>query len=146
MSQVNINRVVLTGNLTRDPELRETSSGTLVCNLRVATTTQRKSSDGESYEDKPNYFNVTVWGANGENAAKHLCKGRPVALDGRLDWHQWEDADGAARNAVEIVADSIQFLNSPAAPSAENHRAPRRETRRNSARGRQAQMRYAAQP
>jgi single-strand DNA-binding protein len=117
MSIVNINRVVLTGNLTRDPELRTTHSGTSVCSLRVASTAQRKSSDGETYEDKPNYFNITVWGARGETAAQFLSKGRPVAIDGRLDWRQWEADDGTKHNAVDIVADSVQFLSAPSTDS-----------------------------
>lgn len=135
MSVVNINRVTLTGNLTRDPELRATTSGTPVCSLRIGSTAQRKSRDGDGYEDKPNYFNVTVWGAQGENAAMHLAKGRPVAIDGRLDWKEWEDADGASHQTVDIVADTIQFLGSPtgaddsgqlAMDSQQSQRAPAR--------------------
>jgi len=106
----NINRVVITGNLTADPELRSTPNGTPVCNLRIACNTRRKS--GEEWVDKPNYFNVTVWGAQGENAARYLSKGRPVAVDGRLEWREWEAEDASKRQAVEIIADSVQFLNS----------------------------------
>jgi len=112
MPTVNINRVILTGNLTRDPELRETSAGLPVCSLRIATTTQRKSPDGDGYKDKPNYFNVTVWGNQGENAARYLAKGRPVAIDGRLEWHEWDAQDGTKRSAIDIIADSVQFLGS----------------------------------
>lgn len=103
---MNINRVVLTGNLTADPELREAGS-TQVCKLRVACNTRRKV-DGE-WTEVPNYFDVTVWGAQGENCAKYLEKGRPVAIDGRLEWRSWEK-DGEKRSAVEIVAESVQFL------------------------------------
>jgi len=106
----NINRVVITGNLTADPELRSTPSGTSVCNLRVACNTRRK--DGEEWVDKPNFFNVTVWGAQGENAARFLSKGRPVAIDGRLEWREWEVQDGTKRQAIDIIADSVQFLGS----------------------------------
>src|SRR3712207_6936311 len=109
MAASNINRVVLTGNLTRDPELRSTSGGTPVCSLRVACNTRRKGASGE-WEDKPNYFDVTVWGAQGENAARFLSKGRPIALDGRLEWREWQAQDGTKRQSVEIVADSVQFL------------------------------------
>src|SRR5881396_2204199 len=105
----NINRVVLVGNLTRDPELRHTPSGTPVCSLRVAVNTRRKDDSGQ-WVDKPNYFDVTVWGAQGENCAKYLSKGRPVAIDGRLEWREWENNEGQKRQAVEIVADSVQFL------------------------------------
>jgi single-strand DNA-binding protein len=105
----NINRVVLVGNLTRDPELRHTPSGTPVCSLRVAVNTRRKDETGQ-WVDKPNYFDVTVWGQQGENSAQYLSKGRPVAIDGRLEWREWEAQDGSKRQAVEIVADSVQFL------------------------------------
>jgi single-strand DNA-binding protein len=111
VAATNINRVVLTGNLTRDPELRSLPSGMSVCNLRIASNTRRKGASGE-WEDKPNYFSVTVWGAQGENCARFLSKGRPVALDGRLEWREWQGQDGAKRESVEIVADSVQFLGS----------------------------------
>jgi single-strand DNA-binding protein len=109
MAATNINRVVLTGNLTTDPELRNLPSGTSVCKLRVACNTRRKGASGE-WEDKPNYFDVTVWGAQGENCARYLAKGRPVAIDGRLEWREWESEGGGKRQAVDIVADSVQFL------------------------------------
>jgi single-strand DNA-binding protein len=105
----NINRVVLVGNLTRDPELRHTPSGTPVCGLRIAVNTRRKDESGQ-WTDKPNYFDVTVWGQQGENCAQYLAKGRPVAIDGRLEWREWEAQDGSKRQAVEVVADSVQFL------------------------------------
>lgn len=105
----NINRVVLVGNLTRDPELRHTPSGTPVCSLRLAVNTRRKDESGQ-WTDKPNYFDITVWGQQGENCAQYLSKGRPVAIDGRLEWREWEAQDGSKRQAVEIVADSVQFL------------------------------------
>jgi len=110
MAATNINRVVLTGNLTRDPELRSTASGMSVCSLRIASNTRRKNQSTGEWEDKPNFFDVTVWGAQGENCARFLSKGRPVALDGRLEWREWEAQDGNKRQSVEIVADSVQFL------------------------------------
>jgi single-strand DNA-binding protein len=119
MATSNINRVVLTGNLTRDPELRTTSSGTPVCSLRIASNTRRKTSGGE-WVDKPNYINVTIWGAQGENCHRYLAKGRPVAIDGRLEWREWDAQDGTRREAVEIVADSVQFLGG--APDANSNR------------------------
>jgi single-strand DNA-binding protein len=108
MAASNINRVVLTGNLTRDPELRSLPSGNSVCSLRVAVNTRRKGASGD-WEDKPNYFDVTVWGAQGENCARYLAKGRPVAIDGRLEWREWGE-EGSKRQAVDIVADTVQFL------------------------------------
>ena len=112
MAATNINRVIITGNLTADPELRSLSSGTQVCKLRIAVNTRRKGADG-NWEDKPNYFDVTVWGAQGENCNRFLAKGRPVAVDGRLEWREWQDQQGNKRQSVEIVADSVQFLGSP---------------------------------
>ena len=111
MAATNINRVVLTGNLTRDPELKSTPSGTSVCKLRIACNTRRRDSAG-NWQDKPNYFDVTVWGAQGENCAQYLQKGRPVAIDGRLEWREWDDQNGNKRQAVDIIADSVQFLGS----------------------------------
>jgi single-strand DNA-binding protein len=114
MAASNINRVVLTGNLTFDPELRSLSSGTSVCRLRIAVNTRRKDATTNEWVDKPNYFDVTVWGAQGENCAKFLSKGRPVAVDGRLEWREWVDKEsGKNRSAVDIVADTVQFLGSP---------------------------------
>jgi single-strand DNA-binding protein len=111
VAATNINRVTITGNLTKDPELRETPGGTSVCKLRVAVNSRRKDSSGE-WVDKPNYFDVTVWGAQGQNCATYLSKGRPVAVDGRLEWREWEAKEGGKRQAVEIIADSVQFLGS----------------------------------
>ena len=109
MAATNINRVVITGNLTRDPELRSTNSGTAVCGLRIACNTRRKDESGQ-WIDKPNYFDIKVWGSQGENCANFLSKGRAIAVDGRLEWSQWEAQDGTKRSKVEIVADTVQFL------------------------------------
>ncbi|HEX9967754.1 MAG TPA: single-stranded DNA-binding protein [Solirubrobacterales bacterium] len=111
MAASNINVVVITGNLTRDPELRSTPGGTSVCKLRVAVNSRRKDQSG-NWVDKPNYFDVTVWGAQGENCSNYLSKGRPVAVEGRLDWREWEDKEGGKRQSVEIIANSVQFLGS----------------------------------
>jgi single-strand DNA-binding protein len=105
----NINRVVLVGNLTRDPELRTTPSGTSVCKLRLAVNSRTKGADGQ-WADKPNYFDVTVWGNQAESCSQYLSKGRPVGVDGRLDWREWDAQDGTKRQAVEIIAESVQFL------------------------------------
>ena len=107
-----INRVVLVGNLTRDPELRHTPSGTAVCSLRLAVNTRRKDGATGEWTEKPNYFDVTVWGNQGENCAQYLAKGRRVGVQGRLEWREWEAQDGSKRQAVEVVADAVQFLDS----------------------------------
>jgi single-strand DNA-binding protein len=117
VAATNINRVVMTGNLTSDPELRSLPSGNSVCSLRIACNTRRKDGATGEWVDKPNYFNVTVWGAQGENAARYLSKGRPVAIDGRLEWREWEAQDGTKRQATDIIADSVQFLGSRDDPS-----------------------------
>jgi single-strand DNA-binding protein len=109
MARSNINRVVLTANLTADPDLRSLPSGAVVCNLRVASSTLRKDGASGEWIEEPNYFDVVVWGTPGESCARYLTKGRAVAIDGRLEWREWE-ADGLKRQAVEIVADSVQFL------------------------------------
>lgn len=111
MAATNINRVVLTGNLTRDPELRTTGGGTSVCSLRLACNTRRRDAGGE-WVDKPNFFDITVWGAQGENCAQYLSKGRPIAVDGRLEWREWQDKEGNNRQSIDIIADSVQFLGS----------------------------------
>lgn len=110
LAGASINRWVGTGNLTKDPELRALPSGASVCALRLACNGRRKNGSTGEWEDKPNYFDVVVWGKQGENAAKYLSKGRPVAIDGRLEWREWETPEGAKRQAVQIVADSVQFL------------------------------------
>jgi single-strand DNA-binding protein len=109
VAATNINRVVLTGNLTRDPELRSLANGNAVCKLRIASNTRRKSAGGD-WEDKPNFFDVTVWGAQGENCARFLSKGRPVAIDGRLEWREWTTESGEKRQSIDIIADAVQFL------------------------------------
>ena len=107
-----INRVVLVGRLTPDPELRSTPSGTVVCSLRVACNSARRDAGGELVE-RPNYFDVSVFGAAAENVGSYLHRGRRVGVDGRLEWREWETAEQQKRQAVSIVADTVQFLDSP---------------------------------
>jgi single-strand DNA-binding protein len=112
MSYSSINRVVLVGRLTRDPRLAALPSGAAVCDLRVACDSARKVGEGQ-YERKPSFFSVHVYGAQAEIVARHMAKGRRLAIDGRLDWHEWESADGVRREAVEILADRVEFLDRP---------------------------------
>ena len=107
----NINRVILTGNLTADPELSTLPSGTSVCKLRLAVNRRYKDNSTGEWTERPNYFDIKVWGAQGENCANYLSKGRPVAIDGRLEWSEWE-SEGGKRSKVEVVADTVQFLGS----------------------------------
>jgi single-strand DNA-binding protein len=110
MSYANTNRVILVGRLTRDPELRALPSGSSVCGLRIACNGVRK--DGESYQERPNYFDVSVFGGQGENIERYLRKGSRLAIDGRLEWREWETGE-QKRQAVCVVADSVEFLDSP---------------------------------
>jgi len=112
MSTVCINRVMLTGNLTRDPELRTLPSGNSVCDLRLAVDTKWRNPAG-SWNDQTNYFDVSVFGSQGETVAKYMHKGRPVAVDGRLRWREWETKDGRKAQAVNIIAETVQFLGVP---------------------------------
>lgn len=116
MAYSNINRVVLIGRLTHDPELRGLPSGTVVCSLRIACNTSRKTDEG-NYEDRPNYFNVSIFGARGESVSRYMSKGRRIAVDGHLEWREWETAEGTRRQAVEIVAETVQFLDGPSEQS-----------------------------
>jgi single-strand DNA-binding protein len=112
MSYFSINRVVLVGRLTRDPELRALPSGTSVSSLRVACNSSKKDSDG-SYSERPNFFDVSVYGASADSVSRYTKKGSRVAIDGRLEWREWETADQQKRQAVSVVADTVKFLDSP---------------------------------
>jgi single-strand DNA-binding protein len=112
MSASNINHVVLTGRLTSDPDLRALPSGASVCHLRIAVNARRRNAAGE-WGEKPNFFDIVVFGASGENVARYMCKGRAVAVDGRLDWREWETKDGRNAQAVSVIANTVQFLDSP---------------------------------
>lgn len=105
---MNINRVIITGNLTRDPELKSLPSGTSVCDLGVAVNGRYKANDGE-WKDRANFFDVTVFGGQADACGRYLSKGRPVAVDGELRYESWEK-DGQKRSKVKIVASTVQFL------------------------------------
>ncbi|HEY3828326.1 MAG TPA: single-stranded DNA-binding protein [Solirubrobacteraceae bacterium] len=110
MSYSSINRVVLVGRLTRDPELRELPSGQCVCDLRLACNGSRRDPDG-GYSERPHYFDVSSFGVQAENVSRYLRKGSAIAVDGRLDWREWETAEQQKRQAVKIIAESVQFLD-----------------------------------
>jgi single-strand DNA-binding protein len=105
-----VNVVVLVGNLTRDPELRAMPSGTSVCRLGLAVNERTKDPATGEWGERPNYFDIDVFGAQGENCAKYLTKGRQVAVEGRLRWRSWETQEGQKRSAVSVVANSVQFI------------------------------------
>ena len=106
-----INRVTLVGRLTRDPELRHIPSGTAVLELGLAVN-GRQQDDAGNWVDKPNFFDVKVYGRQAETLAQHLQKGRRIGVDGRLDWRSWEAQDGTKRSKVDVVAQNVQFLDS----------------------------------
>jgi single-strand DNA-binding protein len=106
-----INHVVVVGRLTRDPELRHLASGNPVLQLGIAVNGRQRDETG-NWVDKPNFFDVKVFGNQAEMLSQHLSKGRRIGVDGRLDWSSWEASDGTKRSKVEIVAQSVQFLDS----------------------------------
>ncbi|HEX5983699.1 MAG TPA: single-stranded DNA-binding protein [Solirubrobacterales bacterium] len=106
-----INVVVLSGNLTRDPQQRKTESGEKVTNLRLAVNGRRKNGNDE-WVDKPNYFNISVWGKQGERCYEYLKKGRAIVVEGRLDWKEQGEGDDH-REYVQVVANVVQFGAKP---------------------------------
>jgi single-strand DNA-binding protein len=120
MAYFSINRVVLVGRLTRDPELRALPSGSSVCSLRIACNASRRDADGE-FVERPNFFDVSVYGAPGESVGHYMRRGSRVAVDGRLEWREWETAEHERRQAVSVIADTVQFLDSPGERAGEHH-------------------------
>lgn len=106
---MNINSAVITGRLTRDPELRATPSGHSVVELGIAVNSREKV--GGEWQDRADFVDVTAWGKTAENAAQYLAKGREVAVDGYLRLDRWENADGEKRSKLKIVARNVQFLS-----------------------------------
>ena len=105
---VAFNRVVLAGNLTRDPELRFTNSGIAVCEFGLAVNERRGK--GADATERVHFFDITVWREQGEAVANHKTKGDPVLVEGRLQFRQWEAQDGSKRSKVDVTADNVQFL------------------------------------
>lgn len=108
---MSINRVVISGNLTRDPELRATGGGTSVLKMGVAVNDRRKNQQTGEWEDYANFVDVTMFGARAEAVSRFLSKGAKVAIEGKLRWSQWESQQGEKRSKLEVVADEIEFLS-----------------------------------
>lgn len=108
---MSINRVTITGNLTRDPELRSTAGGMSVLKMGVAVNDRRKNQQSGEWEDYANFIDVTMFGARAEAVSRYLSKGTKVAIEGKLRWSQWESPQGDKRSKVEVVADEIEFLS-----------------------------------
>ncbi|MGH7336817.1 MAG: single-stranded DNA-binding protein [Myxococcota bacterium] len=104
-----INKVILIGNLGRDPELRYTQNGQAVANFTLATNERFSTKDGDKQE-RTEWHRIVAWGRTGELCAQYLSKGRSVYLEGRLQTREWEDKEGQKRRTTEIVANTVQFL------------------------------------
>lgn len=106
---MSFNKIILVGNLGRDPELRYTPQGTPVCSFTVATNEKRKDRAGEM-QDFTTWFRVTLWGRQAETASQYLTKGRPVYIEGRIRLEEWTDRDGKQRYTLEVHATDMQFI------------------------------------
>lgn len=107
---MSINVVVISGNLTRDPELRHTNGGTAILSFGVAVNDRRRNPHTQEWEDHPNFVDVTVFGARAEALSRYLSKGTKVALSGKLRYSSWE-RDGQKRSKLEVIAEEIEFLS-----------------------------------
>jgi single-strand DNA-binding protein len=108
---MSINRVNLTGNLTRDPELRATAAGMSILSLSIAVNDRVKNQQTGEWEDRPNFFDMAMFGARAEKVAGYLSRGAKVSVDGKLRYRAWETPQGEKRSKVEIVVDDIEFMS-----------------------------------
>ena len=110
---MSINRVNITGNLTRDPEMRATGSGMAVLQMGVAVNDRRKNAQTGEWEEAPNYIDAVMFGTRAESVSRFLSKGSKVAIEGKLRWSSWEDkTTGAKRSKIEVIVDDIEFMSS----------------------------------
>ena len=112
---MSFNKIILVGNLGRDPELRYTPQGTPVCSFTMATNEKRKGAGGDQ-QDITTWFRVTIWGGRAEIASKYLTKGSPVYIEGRLRLEEWTDRDGKTRQTLDVQATDMQFIGSSRPP------------------------------
>lgn len=122
---MSINRVNITGNLTRDPELRATAGGTQILAFGVAVNDRRKNPQTSAWEDVPNFVDCIVFGSRAEAVSRFITKGSKVAIEGKLRYSSWETKDGDRRSKLEVIVDEIDFMSrqgqqvtSPAAEAA----------------------------
>jgi len=106
------NRVIVSGNLTREPEVRTTASGNPVMGFGIAVNDRRKNSQTGEWEDYPNFIDCTMFGARAQSVSRFLSKGSKVAIEGKLRWSQWETNEGQKRSKIEIIVDEIEFMSS----------------------------------
>lgn len=109
---MSINRVIVSGNLTREPEVRTTASGNPVMGFGIAVNDRRKNSQTGEWEDYPNFIDCTMFGARAQSVSSFLSKGSKVAIEGKLRWSQWETNEGQKRSKIEIIVDEIEFMSS----------------------------------
>ena len=109
---MSINRAVLVGRLTRDPEMRSTASGVSVLSMRLAFNDRRKNPQTGEWEDMSNYIDATLFGKRAEALSRFLTKGTRIGIDGRLRWSEWESQSGEKRSKIEVIADELELLDS----------------------------------
>ena len=109
---MSINRVVISGNLTRDPELRSTSSGMAVLTFGVAVNDRRRNGQTGEWEDYANFIDCTVFGNRAQGLSNYLSKGQKVAIEGKLRYSSWETNEGQKRSKIEVIVDSLDFMSS----------------------------------
>lgn len=122
---MSINRVSLTGNLTRDPDLRSTASGMPVLGFGIAVNDRRKNQQTGEWEDYANFIDCTMFGTRAQAVSKYLSKGSKVAIEGKLRWSQWE-RDGQKRSKIEVIVDEVEFMSARnnAQPQTSNSQVP----------------------
>lgn len=109
---MSINRVIISGNLTREPELRATAGGTQVLSFGIAVNDRRRNPETDEWEDYPNFIDCTMFGSRAEGASRVMRKGMKVAIEGKLRYSAWE-RDGQRRSKLEVVVDEIEFMTAP---------------------------------
>lgn len=111
---MSINKVLVTGNLTRDPELKQSAGGTAILRFGVAVNDRRKNSQTGEWEDVPNFVDCVMFGSRAEALSRYLAKGSKVAVEGKLRYSSWEDKDGGRRSKLEVVVDELEFMSGKA--------------------------------
>ena len=122
---MSINRVNISGNLTRDPELRSTAGGTQILSFGVAVNDRRRNQQTGEWEDVPNFVDCVVFGARAEPLSRFLSKGAKVAIEGKLRYSTWESKEGGKRSKLEVVVDEVEFMSRDG--GAYQHPAPQPE-------------------
>lgn len=123
---MSINKVTITGNLTREPQLKRTQSGMAILDFGVAVNDRRKNSQSGEWEDYANFIDCTMFGNRAEGVSNYLAKGMKVAIDGKLRWSQWE-RDGQKRSKITVIVDEIEFMSRESGSKPSNQQQPTNE-------------------